>query len=797
MTSIVAYITRYQEPLLIGLALLVCFIGAFAAVTLLQRARIGGASRAWPWLAAAGLEAGLAFWSAAFIALLAFDPGVPTAFSVFPTMASLFAMTGCAVLGFALSLRAGRGRLWGGLVLGTGFLVLHATAFTGYRLQGFPQWNVDQVLLAGLTGLSLAALALLPLRAGVGLRERCLAAGLLALSPVLLHGVALSALSVTPSDLFTLPDGGRAPVWLVAGLSLSVLLAIGLAATGLVFDRLTTRYRRAEGERLQILTEAAFEGVVIHDEGRILDANPAFCRLIGRPAEALRGTALIDLTTGRSRERASYAFVPDSDEVCEVELRDDGGRPVPVEVMARQIDYHGGPAGLVICRDISERRAAEERIRFLANHDSLTGLPNRSLFNDRLEQALARARAVGEGETVALIAVDLDGFKLVNDSHGHMTGDRILTAVSERLSTVVAASDTAARLGGDEFGVILCGLDDPETAVQRAAQIFQAACGINPVSVGAALFPSDADSAEDLIRRADLALARVKSEGGNGYGLYEPSLDEAVRTRRRLENELKWGVDSGHLQNFYQPQVDTETGHLVGFEALVRWIDPERGIIPPGEFITLAEQTGLISKIGDQVLVNACTAAATWPGDLRVAVNLSPVQFKDEGLPERISEVLAQTGLAPQRLEIEVTEGVLIDDDELAGEILTRLKLLGLRISMDDFGTGYSSMSYLRRFPFDKIKVDRSFVRDVHLVPENMAIVRATLSLARDLGIGVTAEGVETSEELLALRDVACPEVQGFLIGRPMCTEDANEIAEAGTIDLVSRREKADARLVA
>lgn len=795
MTRILASMTQQHEPWLSLLAVSLCLLGAFVTMSLLQRAQGGVLRRTYPWLLAAALAAALTVWTSHFLDMLAYHSGVPAGHAPTPTGLSFLAVLVLCLLAFALNLRRGLWGIAGGVILGGAVITMHALGMVAYRPQGFVNWDADTVL-AGVTVAMVAAVAASRIvRPGGGLASLLTAAGLFALSIAGLHVILLSALTVTPSPLFETTAVAATPAWLSIALALSTVLLVALAAIGPVLDRLVGNFRREEGARLQALTRTAFEGVVIHHGGRILDVNPAFCSLVGHAEEDLVSTNLIDLATGRARERASYAFSAAPEEQHEIELRAADGGAVPVEVMTRAIEFQDAPAHLVIFRDISERRAAEARIRYLANHDSLTGLPNRALFSDRLERALGRAE--GSGDSVALFAIDLDRFKLINDAHGHMTGDRILTTVAERLSTVTSASDTAARLGGDEYGVILGGLKDPAVAVQRAAQLFQVACGINPVSIGVALYPSDADNAEDLIRRADLALARVKSEGGNGYGLYEPSLDEAVRTRRRLENELRWGIDSGHLQNFYQPQVDTHSGRLVGFEALVRWIDPERGIIPPGEFITLAEQTGLISKIGDIVLANACAAAAAWPGNLRVAVNLSPVQFTDAGLPERISEVLAETGLAPERLEIEVTEGVLIDDDEGAGEILTRLKQLGIRISMDDFGTGYSSMSYLRRFPFDKIKIDRSFVRDVHLVRENMAIVRATLTLARDLGIGVTAEGVETSEELLALREVDCPEVQGFLIGRPMRTEDADAIAESGVIDLLSRRRKADARLVA
>ena len=439
-------------------------------------------------------------------------------------------------------------------------------------------------------------------------------------------------------------------------------------------------------------------------------------------------------------------------------------------------------------------RQARDEVSFLANHDPLTGLPNRQLFHDRLNQALAQIAS--GGEPAALLLLDLDHFKDINDALGHGAGDRLLQQVAKRLQDCVRRTDTIARLGGDEFAVIQTGVTNPELAARLAQRIvdtlappFELSDRHVPigVSIGATMCTvaqndtAHNDTAEDSLRDADVALYRAKSLGRGRYCFFEEAMNERLLRRMTLEHELRLALQTQQLELHYQPQLSLPDGVLVGVEALVRWRHPQRGLIAPSDFIPLAEETGQIGALGEHVLRIACLEAADW-GDLRVAVNLSPAQFRRPGLDAMVACVLDETGFDPHRLELEMTEGVLLHDTEANLATLRALKALGVRIAMDDFGTGYSSLGYLRRFPFDKIKIDRSFVRDLGEDENASVIVKAVVALSHSLGMPVTAEGIETSPQVQMLLCTGCDEGQGFLFAHPMpAAELRTFIAAAGT----------------
>lgn len=421
-----------------------------------------------------------------------------------------------------------------------------------------------------------------------------------------------------------------------------------------------------------------------------------------------------------------------------------------------------------------DRRRAEARIRYLAHHDALTALPNRILFSERIAQALEAAKRTGTG--IGVLCIDLDRFKFVNDLLGHDGGDRLLVQAGERLRMNIRGVDTVARLGGDEFAVVhTLGNDERSatTLAQRVVRHFsipfevdgqQVECG---VSIGIARYPEDGVTGPVLLRNADTALYRAKQDGRSRYCFFEPEMDLRMQQRRALEHDLRHAIQRGEVQLHYQPLFDCTSGELDGFEALLRWNHPVHGSIPPYKFIPLAEESGTISPIGVWVLKAACAEAVSWKEPLRIAVNLSPAQFRQGDLAATVGEILDSSGLAPGRLELEVTEGLLIADSEGALEILRALKVLGVRISLDDFGTGYSSLSYLLRFPFDKLKIDKSFVQALGTDPGATSIVGAILALGQSLNLAITAEGVETTEQLKMLQAQYCDQVQGFLLGRP------------------------------
>jgi diguanylate cyclase (GGDEF)-like protein/PAS domain S-box-containing protein len=446
------------------------------------------------------------------------------------------------------------------------------------------------------------------------------------------------------------------------------------------------------------------------------------------------------------------------------------GSEIDVLSFGRRVVFGERDAFLVALVDVTERRRAEARIAHMAHHDALTNMPNRVLFHDRLTDTLARKHATGQA--LAVMCVDLDLFKNVNDMFGHPIGDRLLQLVSHRFTQCLRGTDLVARVGGDEFAVILDPVADPAEAGHRAGQVIDALSapydidGIELVigaSIGISLSPTDGTSADELLRNADMALYRAKAEQRGTHRFFEQEMDRQAQHRRALESDLRRAYASGEFELHFQPLIDIARERIVAFEALLRWRHPEKGMISPAEFIPIAEDTGLIVALGEWTLRTASAEAARWPGDIRIAVNLSPVQFRGRGLVQAVVGALAHSGLAPQRLELEITESVLLAETDSNLATLHQLRALGVRISMDDFGTGYSSLSYLRAFPFDKIKIDRSFVREIADRPDCVAIVRAISGLGRSLGIATTAEGVETAEQLERLRLEGCTEVQGFL----------------------------------
>jgi diguanylate cyclase (GGDEF)-like protein/PAS domain S-box-containing protein len=423
--------------------------------------------------------------------------------------------------------------------------------------------------------------------------------------------------------------------------------------------------------------------------------------------------------------------------------------------------------------DVTERREADAKIVHMARHDALTDLPNRRSFREQVDQHFARL--VG-GESFAVLSLDLDQFKSVNDTLGHHVGDILLRQVAERLQDCLRGTDGIARLGGDEFVVLRRIATSPADAAALAAHIIDALSApydldggqaVIGASVGIAIAPADATDPDQLLKNADMALYRAKAEGRNTYRFFEPEMNARAQARRALELDLRRALPAEEFELHYQPLVLVQTEKITGFEALLRWSHPERGQIPPLEFIGLAEATGLIVPIGEWVLQNACVEAMKWPSHVRIAVNVSAAQFRRGNLAHVVVTALATSGLQPQRLELEITESVLLHESEATLATLHQLRGLGVRIAMDDFGTGYSSLSYLRSFPFDKIKIDQSFVRNLSGDENSMAIIRAVTGLGVSLGITTTAEGVETREQLDYLRREGCQEAQGYLFGRP------------------------------
>jgi diguanylate cyclase (GGDEF)-like protein/PAS domain S-box-containing protein len=521
---------------------------------------------------------------------------------------------------------------------------------------------------------------------------------------------------------------------------------------------------------------------------------------VNRSAEAMFGMARSEMV-GKcahelfDRETSDTLFAKDNETLRAREVtfireqivstRHNGTRILTTKKLAVP-DETGEPRYLLsISEDITERKQAEARIEHLAHHDPLTDLPNRAAFAEHLDRTLIAATE--NGETFAVVSLDVDRFKEVNDIFGHAVGDELLREFA-RLLQSLAGDAFLARLGGDEFTLIARGNDPPALAEALADRLFAAVANEFEIqgrhlrigiSVGVAIFPADGADSNTLLNNADAALYRAKTSGRGTMRFFETEMDNRLRERRAMQHELASAITRHELSLHYQPQA-LIGGEVIGFEALIRWHHPERGLIPPDIFIPIAEESGLIVQIGEWVLREACREAAAWPLPLQIAINLSPIQFRHGDLAGLVHTVLLETGLAPARLELEITEGVLIDDFARGLSILRRLKALGVRIAMDDFGTGYSSLSYLQSFPFDKIKIDKSFISKVKSNPQSAAIVCAVIGLARGLDLPVLAEGVETSEQLDFLSSECCDEVQGYLVGRPQPIANYADIVGRG-----------------
>jgi diguanylate cyclase len=653
-------ITDEHNGWLVFMAVSVCIAGSWTIIRLFNRAlATTGLQRAgWHFLTA--VAAGASIWCTHFIAMLAYEPGVPIAFDPAVTVASLLIAVSGAAVGFAIagSNITRLAPLFGGGTVGLAIVAMHYTGMLAYRVQGIVAWDRSYLVASIVASVVFSALALSAATSGSDRRDRLVATGLMVLAIVSLHFTAMTAFRVSPmigDDTFFDPTARQA-------------LALGIAGVAL------------------LIVGAGLASFVIDDQVR---------------TESL------------------------------------------------------------------------ERLRHVAMNDALTGVSNRVGFNDRLDYELDLAGKAGT--QVALIGIDLDRFKEVNDLRGHSAGDEVLKALALRMKGVLRKGEFVARVGGDEFAALQRMADQADLSdfLSRLEAVFSQPVrldGYNVLtgaSIGVAIYPDDATDRGILVNNADLAMYRAKAEITRSVCFYERSMDETVRARRSLANELREAVENNRLDIHYQVQRSIATGQIRGYEALLRWEHPQRGFIPPAEIIPLAEESGLILQIGEWVLRTACAEAASWEPPYKIAVNLSPVQFAHVDLPKLVREILMETGLSSDRLELELTESTIIADKARSLPVLRQIKALGVTIALDDFGTGYSSLETLRAFPFDKIKLDRSFMNQVESHPQANAILRAVVALGKSLDIPVLAEGIETHGQFLLLTAAGCDEAQGYFLGYP------------------------------
>lgn len=538
---------------------------------------------------------------------------------------------------------------------------------------------------------------------------------------------------------------------------------------------LETQRSKEEAVRLAALLETTFEGICICVDGRIVDLNNVFATLLGLKKNEIKGRELAAWLDDDRDEILSDLVKNTENARREIEILSAQGQKIPIELRARTIHYRGASATLFVFIDLRDRKKAEAEIRFLAQHDPLTNLPNRAVFNERLKAMVERTALTGTSS--AVILVDLDHFKNINDLYGHPAGDAVLKTTAERLRSCVRDEDVVARLGGDEFAILQQCVDFQGQAHDLALRLLDELA--NPVdvgrgtrvsptaSVGVAVCPPEGFSDEELVMQADTALYHAKKAGRNRCSVFELGMDAEIRRRQSLEIDMSTALDENQFELYFQPRMDISENRIKSYEALIRWNHPTKGLISPADFIPVAESSGQIVKIGTWVLETACRIAATHFSGRNVSVNVSPLQFTHDKFLQTLENALKNSALSPDRLEIEITENVLIDDDQRANFLLDGVKALGVQVALDDFGTGYSSLSYLSRFPFDTIKIDQSFVRNLKNDDESVAIVDTIIRLGRALNMTLVAEGVETEAELQLLRERGCHEIQGYFIGRP------------------------------
>jgi diguanylate cyclase (GGDEF)-like protein len=787
MSRVLTCLTTQHDWRLVVLAGFVCLLSSSCGISLFYRAKAAVGRSRLMWVGLDAAAAGCGIWATHFIAMLAYDPGSSTGYD--PGLTTLSLMVAIAVTGVGLSVALSNFSRWsgatGGAIVGGGIAAMHFTGMMALEMPGRISWSVEPVLASLFFGAFFGGLAFLVATKREGTLNYGVATLALTLAIVSHHFTAMGAITFIPDPRVMTNALSLSPTSLsliVAGVA-TIILGMSLVAS------MSARQSQNKLGQQRVLLDTALEnmsqGLAMFDaDGRVTLCNERYARMTGVPYAVVQGQSLLELFKLR---KAAGDFPDDPEDVFAQILADMRLGKSAMRVMhtlkGRSIrvveEPMVGGGWVATLEDITAWREAQEKLAYLAHHDPLTSLPNRTKFREDLEQTL---RLVNRDGRVAVLCLDLDHFKEINDSLGHPIGDDLLKEVACRLRTSVREADTVARLGGDEFAIVRAGADlqvsESSSLAERLVEIVGAPYVIQGhqlnigVSIGIAIAPNDGEDPDQLLKNADMALYRAKEDGRGTYRFFERGMDARAQARRLLEIDLRAALTRNEFEVHYQPIHDLNKNQITAFEALIRWKHPLRGLISPTEFIPLAEETGLIAQLGDWILRKACTDAAAWSRKVRVAVNLSPVQFKNANLVQSVISTLAASGLTPERLELEITESVLLQDSEVTLAALHKLRSFGVRISMDDFGTGYSSLSYLRSFPFDKIKIDRSFVQELETRDDSMAIVRAVTGLGKSLGISIVAEGVETTEQLSLLRTEGCTEVQGFLFSRPRPAQD-------------------------
>jgi len=784
MFRVYTCLTVDHDLRLVVLAVAVCVLASAVAISLFHRARATTGRAQFVWLALDAAAAGCGIWATHFIAMLAYVPALGAGYNLVLTVLSLLIavlITG-AGLGTAL-LDLGRlSAVVGGAVVGGGIAAMHYTGMMALELPGRITWAPNLVVASVAFGIAFGGLAIYFAAKRDDWVITSIATILFALAIIFTHFTGMSAVLVMPDPTRINDAASLSPTSLSLVIAAVATIILGISLVAALSDRQSKDQLRKQKVLLDTALENMSQGLCMFDaNGRIMLFNERYAKMMGLSAEWLKGRSLLDLFKIR-KEPVEFSGDPEGF-FAHVMAEARAGKSTPRiretsdGRVLRVVDQPMPGGGWVATfEDITDWQKAQARISYMAHHDALTGLANRTQLVEKLERALALLPL--RGGCLAVHFIDLDRFKNVNDTLGHDGGDFLLKTVAERLRSVTRPDDMVARLGGDEFVVVQTGVKDKDQAEDFARRLASAATApimlkeqsiVATLSVGIALAPTDGTNSERLLKSADLALYKAKAEGRNCIRFFTADMDAELQARFKLETIIRDAVLHNRFELHYQPLFEISERRLIGFEALIRLSAEDGKLIPPLVFIPIAEDLRLIDKIGAWVLQEACRTAATWPEHLTVAVNLSPAQFAAGSVSNIVAAALKESGLAARRLELEITETLLLGNSEAIMAELRTLKAMGVAIVMDDFGTGYSSLSYLWRFPFDKIKIDRSFMQGFDGSGRDVkTVVKTIIALGRELNMRVTVEGVETAAQAAFLDKADGDQAQGFFFGRPV-----------------------------
>ena len=808
MFQIYTCLTVDHDWRLVVLAALICLLASAVAISLLHRAQATTGRTRLVWISLDAAAAGCGIWATHFVAMLAYVPAADAGYNLTLTTLSLLIAVLITGAGFGLTLLY-KGR-WisvvGGAVVGSGIAAMHFTGMSALELSGRITWSMTLLVTSITLGIVFGALAVLFAARRDDWVNTIAAIVLLTFAIVSMHFTAMGAVLVLPDPTRVADANSLSPTALSLVIASAASIILGMCLVAALSERRWKSKLRRQKDLLDATLETMSQGLCVFDtDGRILLFNDRYAKMVGIPAATLSGFALLDLVKHR---KASGAFTGDPDVFAARVITDarEGkmtSRTIetPDGRALRIIDQPRQEGGWVATlEDITDWLRSQAQIAHMAHHDALTDLANRTQLTKKLEEGLAGLPV--RGGNVAVYFIDLDRFKNVNDTLGHDGGDVVLKAIAERLRSVIRSDDIVARLGGDEFVVVQIGAKSKEQVGNFARRLLATVTApiahndqmiVATASIGIALAPADGSDPERLLKSADLALYKAKADGRNCTRFFLPGMDAELQARTSLEKLIRDSIELDRFELHYQPLFEMSDRRLIGFEALVRLPARDGTLIPPLTFIPLAEELHLIDRIGEWVLREACRTAMTWPDNLTVAVNLSPAQFLTGGVSNIVAAALKESGLAAHRLELEITETLLLGNSEATMAELQAIKAMGVAIVMDDFGTGYSSLSYLWKFPFDKIKIDRSFMQGFDGSGRDAkTVVKTIIALGRELNMRVTVEGVETAKQAAFLDKVDGDQAQGFFFGKPIPASEigANILADFQRKQMSEREDK-------